>query len=54
MLLIHPKYHKCQELYLGYDLYMYGASVRLAREAKYECCARRTPQDCAVMQVMVN
>lgn len=54
MLSIHAKYHKCQELYLGYDLYMYGTSIRLAREAKYECCARRILQDCIVMWVMVN
>lgn len=54
MLAIHAKYHKCQEHYLGYDLYMYVTSTRLAREAKYGCCVRRTPQDCAVMRVMVN
>ena len=54
MLSIHAKYQICQELYLRYDLYMYVTSTRLAREAKYEYCARRTPQDCAVMRVMVN
>lgn len=54
MLSIHAKYHKCQEHYLGYDLYMYDAIVQLAREAKYVCWAGHTRYDSAVMRVMVN
>lgn len=54
MLSIHAKYHKCQEHYLGYDLYMYVTSTRPVREAKYGRWVRHRSYDRVVIWVMVN
>ena len=54
MLAIYAKYHKCQEHYLGYDLYMYDIHARLARGAKYGRLVRHRSYDSVVIWVMVN